>query len=101
MARVHLVNLHLDMYMDEKPVPMDQSLVSTIQNICKQKGLNYRMMYSGAGHDSQLMAKYVPTAMAFVPSIDGISHSPHEHTHLEDLVVGVEALIHTLVELAY
>ena len=35
-------------------------------------------MPSGAGHDAQDMAVITPTGMIFVPSIDGISHSPEE-----------------------
>jgi acetylornithine deacetylase/succinyl-diaminopimelate desuccinylase-like protein len=33
-----------------------------------------------AGHDSAMTNRCVPTAMIFVPSRDGISHSPEEHT---------------------
>lgn len=35
---------------------------------------------SFAGHDSAMIAQKVPTAMIFVPSKDGISHSPEEYT---------------------
>jgi N-carbamoyl-L-amino-acid hydrolase len=41
-------------------------------------------MRSFAGHDSGLTATVVPTAMLFVPSIDGISHAPEEWTSKED-----------------
>ncbi|WP_349549026.1 M20/M25/M40 family metallo-hydrolase, partial [Leuconostoc mesenteroides] len=41
---------------------------------------------SGAGHDAQIIAKYVPTTMIFVPSIKGNSHSPSENTKSEHLV---------------
>ncbi|MBP2966643.1 M20/M25/M40 family metallo-hydrolase, partial [Acinetobacter baumannii] len=58
-------------------------------------------MHSGAGHDSQIFALHVPTAMIFVPSIGGISHNPAEATKTEDLVVGVRALIASLYKLAY
>lgn len=54
-----------------------------------------------AGHDSQIIAPYYPTAMLFVPSINGVSHSPAESTNLDDLVVGVQVLARTLFELAY
>ncbi|WP_432666555.1 allantoate deiminase [Wukongibacter baidiensis] len=101
LAKEHAVQLNVEMYMDEKPVQMCKELVSSIKNICKERELKYKVMHSGAGHDSQLMAQYVPTAMLFVPSVDGISHNPLEYTSLEDLAVGVEALIHILKKLAY
>ena len=59
------------------------------------------MMHSGAGHDSQIIAKYVPTGMIFVPSIGGVSHNPAEDTKTEDLKQGIEALKTALWKLAY
>lgn len=59
------------------------------------------MMHSGAGHDAQIIAPYIPTAMVFFPSHKGISHSPFEYTNPKDLAEGVNVLIHTLYELAY
>jgi acetylornithine deacetylase/succinyl-diaminopimelate desuccinylase-like protein len=38
---------------------------------------------SFAGHDSAMTNLQVPTAMVFVPSRDGISHSPEEFTFKE------------------
>ncbi|MEG0378643.1 MAG: M20/M25/M40 family metallo-hydrolase, partial [Eubacterium sp.] len=63
--------------------------------------LNYRKMHSGAGHDSQIFAPRVNTAMIFVPSIKGISHNPAEETATEDLKQGIEALTASLHALAY
>lgn len=42
-----------------------------------------RDMVSLAGHDSAMTALQVPTAMIFVPSKAGISHSPLEYTSME------------------
>ena len=58
-------------------------------------------MHSGAGHDSQIFAPRVPTAMLFVPSIKGISHNTAEDTKTEDLVEGIKALTYALYKLAY
>lgn len=101
VASENEVEFSLDMYMNEKPVPMDVDMVNMIQDTCSENGLNFKVMHSGAGHDAQLMAQHVPTAMFFVPSVKGISHSPAEFTALEDLVVGVEAVIDILKKLAY
>ena len=49
-------------------------------------------MPSGAGHDAQYMAKRMPSAMLFVPSIGGISHHWAEDTKEEDLALGVRVL---------
>lgn len=95
------VKVDISMYMDADPVAMDSSLVEIIKNQCKTNGLNYKLMHSGAGHDSQIFAKFVPTSMIFVPSHKGISHNPAEYTEPKDLVEGIKALIETLYTLAY
>lgn len=95
------VELKIDMWMDADPVPMDKRVVEVIERQCKEKGLNYKLMHSGAGHDAQILAPFVPSAMIFVPSRKGISHNPAEYTEPHDLAEGVKALIGTLYELAY
>ena len=35
---------------------------------------------AGAGHDAQMLARVCPAGMVFVPSANGISHNPAEHT---------------------
>jgi beta-ureidopropionase / N-carbamoyl-L-amino-acid hydrolase len=45
-------------------------------------------MPSGAGHDAQHVARVMPAAMLFVPSINGISHHWAENTSDEDIVLG-------------
>ena len=58
-------------------------------------------MVSGAGHDAQMMATVVPTAMIFVPSVKGISHNPAEHTEPDDLIAGANVLLAATMELAH
>ncbi len=89
------------MYTSCKPTAMESSLVQIIKEHCEEKGINYKLMHSGAGHDSQIFAKEIPTALIFVPSHKGISHNPDEFTESKDLVDGIEALIDTLYKLAY
>lgn len=100
-ARKDGVEIEIDCWMNEAPVPMADEMIELIENACKEQKLNYRILHSGAGHDSQIIAKYVPTGMIFVPSIKGISHNPAEKTKLEDLQQGIEALKNTLYKLAY
>ena len=97
------VTYDIDLWMDEAPVLMDEAIVKEIERAAEKTvgESDYKMMASGAGHDSQIFAKYVPTAMLFVPSIGGISHNIKEETHLDDLVKGVEVLKQVLYQLAY
>jgi N-carbamoyl-L-amino-acid hydrolase len=52
----------------------------------------WQRMPSGAGHDAQYLARVMPSAMLFVPSIGGISHHWSEDTKEEDLALGVQVL---------
>jgi allantoate deiminase len=95
------LDIKINNYTDCLPTEMDSRLVNRIKDSCEEKGLNYKLMHSGAGHDAQIFAKAVPTAMIFVPSHKGISHSPEEYTEPKDYVEGIKALIETLYCLAY
>lgn len=95
------IQIEVENWMNEKPVMMDETVVSLIERVCKDNQMNYKVMHSGAGHDSQIFAPRVPTGMIFVPSIKGISHNPAEDTKVEDLREGIKALAYTLHELAY
>ncbi|MCS2171824.1 allantoate deiminase [Scandinavium sp. TWS1a] len=95
------VDIDIDLWMDEAPVPMDADLVAQLTTQCKSENLNYRVMHSGAGHDAQIFAPHVPTCMIFIPSIGGISHNPAERTHMTDLAEGVKTLALMLYQLAY
>lgn len=54
-------------------------------------------MPSGAGHDAQALARAgIPTGMIFVPSRDGVSHAPEEHTDWADCARGAEVLYRSL-----
>lgn len=95
------LTIDINLWMDEAPIPMDKALTKMLEKQCQEEGLSYKVMHSGAGHDSQIFAPKIPTAMIFVPSIDGISHNPAENTHLADLTEGVKALAYALYQLAY
>jgi len=76
-----------------QPVTFDPGLADEIEASAKRKGLSYRRMTSGAGHDAQMIARIAPAAMIFVPSRGGISHNPLEHTNDDQLLKGAEVLL--------
>ena len=53
----------------------------------------FQRMPSGAGHDAQILAGIMPSAMLFVPSIGGISHHYAEDTSDADLVLGCQVFV--------
>ena len=78
----------------------DQGIVDTITNISREFGYNSMQMHSGAAHDSMMMASITRTAMIFVPSMAGRSHSPAEWTPWEEIEKGANVLLNTLYRLA-
>jgi allantoate deiminase len=88
-------------WMEEEPQPMDSALRELLGRCADDLGIRWKPMTSGAGHDSQVMARHFPTAMVFVPSWEGHSHSPDEYTPPEQMVPGVRVLAEALRRLAY
>lgn len=82
-----------------QPVTFDETIVKQIEQAAGGRGLHSRRMTSGAGHDAQMMARICPTAMIFVPSLDGISHNPKEYTEAADLVAGANVLLDAVSKL--
>ena len=85
---------------EEDPVPLDKRLLRVSQELCDEKGINYEIMPSGAGHDAMQMAKITPAGMIFVPSKRGISHNPLEWTDPRDIALGAQLLMETMIRVA-
>ncbi len=75
------------------PVKSDPALMAALDRGAEKHapGL-WQRMPSGAGHDAQYLAKVMPSAMLFVPSIGGISHHWTEDTADADIVLGCQVL---------
>jgi allantoate deiminase len=86
---------------DIPPQDMHPAVRAEIEAAAEACDVTYIPMVSGAGHDSQVMATRVPTAMLFVPSHDGRSHSAAELTTPEDAARGATVLATALQRIAY
>ena len=79
---------------ESRPAHMSSALQSILidaaSNHAPEKWL---VMPSGAGHDAQVIAPLIPSAMMFVPSIGGISHHWSENTSDEDIAVGAQVFV--------
>jgi allantoate deiminase len=95
------LGLEVERLTDHEPTPMAPALRDLIAEAADAEGLRWLAMPSGAGHDSQILARHVPTAMVFVPSRDGRSHCPEEFTPIEQIVPGLRVLARVLHRLAY
>lgn len=84
---------------DRSTVMFNESLVDQLEQSAKELGYSHKKMASGAGHDAQFIASYIPTAMLFVPSINGKSHSEDEFTPYEDCEKGINVILDAVLEL--
>ncbi|MFP3917810.1 allantoate deiminase [Lysinibacillus telephonicus] len=95
------IQLSVEKWTDITPVGLDTALHELMRDKISSKGLKYTTMVSGAGHDAQVFGQHLPTTLLFVPSKNGISHSPLEYTSPEHLENGVLVLMDYLYRLAY
>lgn len=80
-------------------VYFDTKICNEVERACQSFGYTAHRMFSGAGHDAQYIASIVPSAMIFVPSINGKSHCEEEKTTFEDCAKGADVLLETVLTL--
>lgn len=78
-------------------VPITPEMQAMVAEAAENCGLAWESLPSGAGHDAQAVAEIAPIAMIFVPSFDGISHSPEEYSTPEDCSNGARVLLELLL----
>jgi hydantoinase/carbamoylase family amidase len=84
---------------DQSPFVLPFWVREELAAAAQAEGVPYRVMPSGAGHDAGYVSVVAPTGMLFVPSREGISHSPQEWTEVEDIAVGAMVLARSLQRL--
>ena len=93
VAEAQGVGLSFGPMLGLEPVAMSAGLRSALEASAEEHAAGrWRKMPSGALHDATNVARYLPVAMLFVPSINGISHAFEEDTDEADLVTGLEVL---------
>ncbi|MFD2706111.1 Zn-dependent hydrolase [Salibacterium lacus] len=95
------VSMQASKWLDVSPVSMDPGLTRRALEQCSMHSIPTHPMFSGAGHDAQVFGNHFPTSLLFVPSQNGISHSPQEFTCREDLEKGVRMMTEFLYTIAW
>lgn len=83
-----------------EPVDFNPELVGLVEEAARALEFSTRRMFSGAGHDAQMIARLAPSAMIFVPSVGGISHNVTEYTDPADLANGANVLLQVVLKQA-
>ena len=90
-------SIELQQYYVSRSAPTDERLRRLVADASEASGLSTHSMPSGAGHDAQSIALLAPVGMIFIPSVDGISHSPDELSRPSDIEAGTNVLLQTLL----
>ena len=76
----------------QPPHDFDDNVIAALRQAADAEGAKTVDMKSGAGHDAMVIGRHAPAAMLFVPSRDGVSHSPAEYTSPEQCEIGARVL---------
>ncbi|MGE4548751.1 MAG: M20 family metallo-hydrolase, partial [Intestinibacillus sp.] len=98
IARRRGITADLALENHDRPMICDSHVLDILRDACGETP--YAEVISGAYHDSLFVSRFVPTAMLFVPSRGGISHSPEEWTDFVDIARGADILADALERLA-
>ncbi len=82
------------------PVTTPPRMLKLLEDECRALGYPSMRLTSGAGHDAQILAGACDVGLIFIPSPDGISHSPAERADWGDLEKGANLLLRTIIRLA-
>lgn len=85
--------MSLEPITEVEPVQTDAALLDLLVTVLEERNLPFMKLSSMAGHDAQHAASICPSAMFFIPSIQGVSHSPLEDSKEEDILLAGEVLL--------
>ena len=80
--------------------PTSNNIQKALRRASKETGHAALTLSSGGVHDACRMAAICPIGMVFIPSVGGLSHTPEEFTHFDDMVKGAEILASVIAHLA-
>lgn len=86
---------------DLQPCKSEPALLEALDRGAKLQGIRTLTMPSGAGHDTQQFSLICKTAMVFVRSAGGRSHTPEEFSTVSDCADGIRVVAEALRLMAY
>jgi N-carbamoyl-L-amino-acid hydrolase len=100
IAEAHGCGLRIDEPWRVGRTEFDDGLVTVVSRATADCGHSPLSLVSGSGHDSVYLARVVPTAMIFVPSIGGRSHAEAEDTDWAHCEAGADVLLRSVLAVA-
>ena len=91
----------MDPFLAKAGVALDSGIGKTIEISCRERGIPFHYLGSGAGHDAMtFQSRGIPTGMIFIPCKEGKSHCPDESIRMGDAVMGAQILADSIVRIA-
>jgi N-carbamoyl-L-amino-acid hydrolase len=100
IARQYALTLDVEPLGTCTPAPMSAKARAAIAEAADSLALRHTPLHSGAGHDAQSLAPLTEAGMIFIPSRDGVSHSPLEYSDWDDCVNGANVLLRAALKMA-
>lgn len=80
-----------------QPIRFDRGCIDSVRQAALALGYSHRDMVSGAGHDACYLSRVAPTAMIFIPCVEGISHNELENISPAWATAGANVLLNALL----
>ncbi|MGK7379174.1 Zn-dependent hydrolase [Planococcus sp. 1R117A] len=84
---------------EKHPSDLSGKIVATVEQVCKEAGMGYRVMMSGANHDANSLAAVMDSGIIFIPCVNGVSHNPNECVEAADIEKGANVLLRSALSL--
>ena len=91
------VEMEIQRHRFSQSAPITTRMQDLVEEAANRTGLSHVRLPSGAGHDAQAIAAVTDMGMIFVPSANGISHSPQEYSTPQDCANGAQVLLELLL----
>lgn len=91
------VAVRISTYLDIPATPFDPGCMSLVQAAAQALGYPHQPIISGAGHDAINLTRKVPTAMVFIPCVNGLSHNEAEDASPSDVSAGANVLLNAVL----
>ena len=93
------VVIEINQELDSATIYFDADLVDAVESAAATAGFTSQHMISGAGHDACQIAGLMPSAMIFIPCVDGISHAENEDITQEWAAHGAQTLVTAVLDI--
>lgn len=81
---------------DQSPVVLHKPIREHLAQAAQRMEVSFCVLSSGASHDTAHVAKVAPAGMIFVPSREGISHSPEEWSSVDNIAAAAGVVAEAL-----